>query len=94
MSLYNKYLEVFEKSFYLYISFGILVSSCIGGVAAMMVLMKGSGPIEMFELFLITCAAMGFNTSVLANLKPKITYNILLGSVAVSTTIILLNIIF
>jgi len=94
MSLYNKYLKVFEKSFYLYISFGILVSSCIGGVAAMMVLMKGSGPLEMFEVFLITCVAMGYNTSVLANLKPKTTYNILLSSVGVSVIIILLNIIF
>lgn len=57
----------------------------------MLVLMKGTGPVEMFELFLITCVAMGYNTAVLANLKPKITYNILLGSVGVSFLIILLN---
>ncbi|HLV62680.1 hypothetical protein [Galbibacter sp.] len=92
MTLYNKYLKIFEKSFYLYISFGILLSSCVGGVAAMLVLMNGSGPIEMFELFLITCVAMGYNTAVLANLKPRITYNILLGSVGVNLLIILLNI--
>lgn len=92
MALYNRYLKIFEKSFYLYISFGILLSSCIGGVAAMLVLMRGTGPIEMFELFLITCLCMGFNTSVLANLKPKITYNILISSVVVSVIIILLNI--
>lgn len=91
MALYNKYLKVFEKSFYLYISFGILLSSCIGGVAAMLVLMNGTGPIEMVELFLITCVAMGYNTAVLANLKPRITYNILIGSVAVSALIILIN---
>lgn len=93
MTIYNKYLKIFEKSYYLYISFGILLSSCIGGVAAMLVLMQGTGTIEMIELFLITCVSMGFNTAVLANLKPKITYNILLGSVVVNLTIILINII-
>lgn len=92
MALYNKYLKIFEKSFYLYISFGILLSSCVGGVAAMLVLMKGTGPIEMVELFLITCVAMGFNTAVLSGLRPKITYNILITSVVVSLLIILINI--
>lgn len=92
MTIYNKYLKVFEQSYYLYISFGILLSSCIGGVGAMLVLMQGTEPIHMVQLFLITCVSMGYNTAVLANLKPKITFNILLSSIVVNFTIILINI--
>ncbi|MDG3582937.1 MULTISPECIES: hypothetical protein [Galbibacter] len=91
MTLYHKYLSVFEKSFYLYISFGILLSSCMGGAAAMVVLMKGFGFVEMFQLFIITCICMGYNTAVLANLKPKTTYTILLISVLLSILVITFN---
>ncbi|RAV30032.1 hypothetical protein [Sinomicrobium soli] len=91
MSYYRKLYDAFEKSFYLSVTAGILVSSCLGGITAMIVLMKGFGPVQMVQVFLITCVCMGYNTAVLAGLKPKPVYHILLASVLTNLSVILFN---
>ncbi len=91
MSYYQKLFNAFEKSFYMSITAGILISSCLGGITAMIVLSKGFSTTEMIQLFLITCVCMGYNTAVLAGLKPKTTFHILLTSVFINLSVILFS---
>ncbi len=86
---YQKFLKDFEESFYLHATLGIILSSCLGAAAAMMVLMNGHAFPQMFQLFIITCICMGFNTTVLANLKTKIVFNTLVTSILLNTALII-----
>jgi hypothetical protein len=71
--------------YYAHATLGIILSSCLGGAAAMLILISGHGFAEMFQLFLVTIACLGFNTTILACLKHKIVFNALIISILVST---------
>jgi hypothetical protein len=90
-ALYEKVLTEFNEMFYAYATLGIIASSCIGSVAAMLILMKGTGPLQMFEMFLVVSVAMWFNATVLAQLKPKYVLNSLIVSLVVSLLIITIH---
>jgi hypothetical protein len=92
MKLYNNILVDFKEMSLGHSAIGIFVSSCMGSIAAMVILMQGHSFIYMFELFLVVSVCMGFNAVVLAQFKPKIILNTLLVSLAVSTIFIFLNI--
>ncbi|MDX1762465.1 MAG: hypothetical protein R3218_09950 [Christiangramia sp.] len=92
MSIYQKQLSEFTRDFYAGASTGIIVSSCLGSIAAMLILMNGHELIDMIQLGLIVVVCMWFNASVLAQLKPKFVFNSLIISVLVSITFILINI--
>lgn len=93
MSYYKKMFTDFENMYYIHATLGIVLSSCLGAGAAMMVLMRGHGFLEMFQLFLLVSVCMGFNATVLADLKPKIVFNTLLISLLVSVLTIILHLI-
>ena len=92
MNFYQKQLSEFTRDFYAGASTGIIVSSCLGSIAAMLVLMNGHGLTEMIQLGLIVVVSMWYNDSVLAQLKPRFVFNSLILSILVNTTFILLNI--
>ncbi|SDS00838.1 hypothetical protein [Christiangramia echinicola] len=92
MNFYQKQLSEFTRDFYAGASTGIIVSSCMGSIAAMLVLMNGHGLAEMIQLGLIVVVCMWFNASVLAQLKAKFVFNSLILSLLVSTSFILVNI--
>ena len=92
MTFYQKQLSDFTKDFYAGASTGIIVSSCMGSIAAMLILMNGHDLADMIQLGLIVVVCMWYNASVLAQLKPKFVFNSLIASLLVSTTFILLNI--
>ena len=92
MNFYQKQLSEFTRDFYAGASTGIIVSSCMGSIAAMLVLMNGHGLAEMIQLGLIVVVCMWFNASVLAQLKAKFVFNSLILSLLVSTSFILINI--
>ena len=93
MNLYYLGYEKFKNSYYLCATAGIILSSCLGGVVAMVILMKGLGYYELSQLFIVTSVCMGFNTAVLANLKPKLVYNVLIISVLTNVLLFVLNVI-
>lgn len=93
MSLYHKILQDFKKEFWMHATLGIIFSSCLGAAAAMAVLMEGNDLVQMTQLFLLVVVCMGFNATVLADLKPKVVFNWLLSSILVSTLIIILHIV-
>lgn len=93
MKLYNNLLADFEEMPMGYSTIGIIASSCLGSVAAMLILMQGHGFLDMLQLFVVVSVCMGFNAVILAQFKPKIILNALILSLAVSLIFILINII-
>ncbi len=92
MTFYQKQLSEFTRDFYAGASTGIIVSSCLGSIAAMLILMNGHGLADMIQLGMIVVACMWYNASVLAQLKAKFVFNSLIISILMSTTFILINI--
>ncbi|WP_339611867.1 hypothetical protein [uncultured Planktosalinus sp.] len=88
MNLYQKGLTEFQEMYYSYAVLGVIGSSCIGSIAAMLILMSGTSIIEMIQLFLVVAVAMWYNASVLAQLKAKFVYNSLLLSLLMSVLLI------
>lgn len=91
MSFYTKSLADFKENFYAGATTGIIVSSCVGSIAAMLILMNGHGLLNMIELGLVVVVCMWFNASVLAQLKPKFVFNSFLVSIFVSSIFIVVN---
>lgn len=92
MTIYQKQLSEFTQDFYAGATTGVLVSSCLGSIAAMLILMNGHTAIDMIQLGLVVVVCMWYNASVLAQLKAKFVFNSLITSILLSTTFILLNI--
>lgn len=84
MKFYGKLLHDFSGMFYVNSVLGIIASSCIGSVAAMLILGAGSGAFEIFQLSSVVGVAMWYNASLMAQLKPKFVFNSLIVSLAVS----------
>jgi len=92
MKLYNVLYKDFEDLFVGYSAIAVILSSCIGSAAAMVILMNGHDFFQMFQLFLVVVVCLGYNSTVLAQLKPKIVFNALILSLAVSILLIIFNV--
>ncbi|TDN95279.1 hypothetical protein DET49_102164 [Salegentibacter sp. 24] len=92
MQLYKNLLTDFKEMSLGYSAIGIILSSCLGSVAAMLILMNGHTFIDMFQLFIVVAVCMAFNTVILAQFRPKVIFNTLLLSLAISSIFILINI--
>lgn len=93
MKLYNKLYEDFKELFLGYATLAIILNSCVGGAAAMVILMNGHDFGQMIQLFLAVSACMWYNTTILANMKPKFVFNSLLASMGICTVLLVINII-
>lgn len=92
--LYNSLLAEFKREQTGYATIGIIGQSCLGSVAAMMILMNDiNQAVNLFVLFLVTIFCMAYNAAVLAQLKSRITFNLLLVSLTISFGVILANLI-
>lgn len=92
--LYRSLLAEFRREQTGYAAIAIIGQSCIGSVAAMLLLMNGVDQmINLVLLFLVTILCMAFNGAVLAQLKTKTTFNLLILSVVVSCAVIVANLI-
>lgn len=92
-AIYGNILTEFKEMYYTYAALGIIASSCIGSIAAMLILMRGTGVLQMLEMFLVVSVAMWFNATVLAQLKAKMVLNSLIISLFVSVTVIIFHLI-
>ncbi|NUY80268.1 hypothetical protein HUK80_05115 [Flavobacterium sp. MAH-1] len=91
MSTYDRYFHKFESSFFASITMGVLVSSIMGGIAAMAVLQNGTSFAQMAQLFFVVVAAIGFNGSILSQQSPRTIYNFLIASLMFNTMIAIVN---
>lgn len=92
MKLYRTLYQDFEELYVGYSALAVILSSCIGSAAALVILMNGHDPAQMFQLFLVVVVCMTYNATVLAQLKPKIVFNSLIISLLVSTLLIIYNV--
>ncbi len=72
----------------------VIGQSCLGGGAAMYVLSNGTSIFQMIQLAIIVLACIFVNTSILAQMKHKVVFNLLILSAVLSVFFILLNTIF
>lgn len=92
MKLYDTLFREFTKEQLGYAAIAIIGQSCLGSVAALFVLMNEQPPMLLLaQLFLVTILCMAFNGAVLAQLKAKHTFNLLIASVFFSLITIWLN---
>ncbi len=92
--MYSKLLKDFEEMYMAYIPLMIILSSCLGSIAAMYILMQERSFMQVLQLWLCVLVCMGFNASILAQMKPKIVFHILIVSLLVNSIFVLLNITF
>ena len=91
MTLYKNTLENFDKNFIGFSTLAILGQSCLGGAAAMMILANGTSVGQMILLSFIVLICMLVNTSILAQMKHKLIFNLIITSTLLSTLLIVLN---
>ncbi|APU68332.1 MAG: hypothetical protein VX712_08630 [Bacteroidota bacterium] len=91
MTIYQRQLTEFSRDFQAGATTGIILSSGLGSIAAMLVLMNGHEFYHMIQLGLIVVVAMWYNAAVLSQLSPKFVFNSLILSLGVSSIFILLN---
>lgn len=94
MNYYNKSLNDFKTNFLLYVPLTIILQSCIGSIAAMYILMNST--VESFNFFQLTLCvmlSMGYNAVILAQLKGKLIFNVLIVSLLVNCLLIAINVI-
>ncbi|EDP94940.1 hypothetical protein U8527_15395 [Kordia algicida OT-1] len=92
MTLYTQYYSEFKDKYTMYIPLTIILQSCLGGIAAMYILMNGldnmSGLIQLFFCVILTSF---YNAAILAQLREKWVFNMLIISLLFSMFAIIFN---
>ena len=89
---YNGVLTEFKRGQIGYAAIAVLGQSCIGSLAVMLLMMHDMPiALKMIFVFLVTIFCMFFNGAVLSQMQAKITFNLLIASVVLSSVIILTN---
>ena len=68
-----------------------VIASCLGGAAAMYILSHGTSIGQMIQLAIIVLACVFANTSILAQMKHKVVFNLIVLSALLSVLLIFLN---
>ncbi|KAA3625374.1 MAG: hypothetical protein DWP94_01050 [Flavobacterium sp.] len=93
-TIYNNMLAEFKRGEIGYAAIAILGQSCLGSIAVILLLMNDMPTvIKMVQLFLVTVFCMAFNGAVLAQLKSKITFDLLIATILLSTCVIITNLV-
>lgn len=77
-----------------YIPLMIILSSCLGSVAAMYILMQERSALQVIELSVCVIICMAFNASILAQMKPKFVLNLLIASILINSLLTIINFTF
>ena len=94
MEIYQKSFENFQKSYIGFTTLAVIAQSCLGSIAAMYALSNGTSLLQMIQLAIIVLICMSVNTSILAQLKHKTVFNLIILSVLSSTFFIIMNTLF
>jgi ABC-type uncharacterized transport system permease subunit len=92
MTLYTRYYEEFQSKYTMYIPLTIILQSCIGAIAAMYILINGLETIpSLVQLFICVILTSFYNAAILAQLKEKWVFNMLLLSLLINVIFIIVN---
>lgn len=92
--MYSKLLKDFKQMYMAYIPLMIILSSCLGSVAAMYILMQERSALQIIELSVCVIICMAFNASILAQMKPKFVFNLLIASIFINSILAAINLTF
>lgn len=92
--MYSKLLKDFKQMYMAYIPLMIILSSCLGSVAAMYILMQERSALQIIELSVCVIICMAFNASILAQMKPKFVFNLLIASILINSLLTIINFTF
>ena len=92
MRLYNTLYKDFEELFVGYSAVAIILSTCLGAAAAMVILMNGHDLMQMLQLFVVVAVSMIYMVTVLAQMKAKFVFNSLILSLVASSVLLLVNV--
>ena len=91
MTLYQSTFDTFNRNYMGSAAMAVIGQSCLGGAAAMYILSNGTSIFQMVQLAIIVLACIFVNTSILAQMKHKVVFNLLILSSVLSVFFILLN---
>lgn len=91
MTLYNKTLNDFDNNFIGFATLIIIGQSCLGSIAAMSILKNGTSITQMLQLSIVVLICMLVNTSILAQMKHKVIFNLTILSAISSIIFIFIN---
>lgn len=92
MTLYTQYYNEFKDKYTMYIPLTIILQSCIGGIAAMYILMNGLDTVSgLVQLFLCVILTSFYNAAILAQLREKWVFNMLIISLLFNVAFIIGN---
>lgn len=91
MSTYHHSLRRIEQGIFGFVAGGVLAQSCLGSVAAMLILQNGISLPQMFQLFLAVAVTMTFNGAVLSNQKANVLLPLLIISTIVNSILAIIN---
>lgn len=91
MTLYQTTFDNFNKNYMGSAAMAVIGQSCLGGAAAMYVLVNGTSVAQMIQLAIIVVACVFANTSILAQMKHIVVFNLIIVSTFLSLFFILLN---
>jgi len=89
----NTLIEEFNENRFMYVPLTIILQSCLGSIAAMLILAQGTTLRSGIELSICVILCMLYNAALLAQLKSKLTFWLLVVSLAVNTLLIVINLI-
>ena len=92
MRLYNTLYKDFEDLYVGYSAVAIILTTCLGAAAAMVILMNGHDVVQMTQLFIVLVGAMAYMVSVLAQMKAKFVFNALILTIVLSSILLLINV--
>ncbi|MBQ0769953.1 MAG: hypothetical protein KBT58_11720 [Bizionia sp.] len=92
MKLYNNLLADFKNLYMAYLPLSIILQSCIGSIAAMLIL-KSSTPeyFPFIQLTICVMITMLYNAAILAQMHLKLIFNTLLLSLLINVLLIIVN---
>ncbi len=92
--MYSRLLKDFKEMYMAYIPLMIILSSCLGSIAAMYILMQERSFAQMIQLWVCVILCMFFNASILAQMKPKLVFNLLIASLLTNSILVIVNFTF
>lgn len=90
--LYTKVFNQFKEGYLGYATLGLLIQSCLGGIAAMAILHERTGFSQQIQLFMAVVLCMMYNASMMAGFNKKWVFNLLLASLLLNSIFISLAI--
>ena len=94
MATFQTYANNYERGIMGYSGLSILGLSCLGGTAAMLILMHGNSLFQMVQLFFVVVGCGLFNGAVLSLQNPKFIFKFLITAVVLCTAVIVANLFF